>query len=224
MGLPISGAASILTMIEYSFSFYEMENRLILASRSPRRYELLTRLGLEVEVIPGETDERPAPGESPRDLVIRLAGAKAAEITVQHPDRWVVAADTVVCAGESLLGKPGNREEAFEMLRLLSGREHEVYTGFSVSHLKKKKTDQDAVRTAVKMKRVTEEEIDWYIGTGEPFDKAGAYAIQGAGAFLIQSIRGSYTNVVGLPMCELVGMMSRLGALKIADFRFQISD
>jgi septum formation protein len=183
---------------------------------------LLTRMGLDVEVVPSEIEECSAPGESPRDHVIRLARAKAFDAGTRYPDRWVIGADTIVYAEGTILGKPKGREEASEMLGLLSGRKHQVLTGFSVCHLKKGKADQDAVQTAVRVKSLTQKEIQWYIGTEEPFDKAGAYAIQGIGSFMIESIHGSYTNVVGLPMCELVQMMERLGAIEIHQCKLQI--
>jgi septum formation protein len=201
-----------------------MGNRLVLASKSPRRYELLKQVGLDFDVIPSGIGEDYIKGESPRNHVLRLAEAKALEVGNQHPDRWVVAADTIVYVDHSILGKPKSREEARKMLRRLSGKEHRVLTGFSVHHLERGKGGREAVQTAVKVKKLTQSEIDWYIQTGEPYDKAGGYAIQGMGSFMIESIRGSYTNVVGLPVCELIQMLSRLGALTIADFRLQISD
>jgi septum formation protein len=201
-----------------------MKNQLILASRSPRRYELLKQMGLDFDVIPSRIEESFVKEESPKKHVLRLAEAKALDIGSQYPDRWVIAADTIVYIDHSILGKPKNREETMKMLRRLSGKEHRVLTGFSVHHLEKGKGDREVVETAVKVKRLTPDEMEWYIQTGEPFDKAGGYAIQGIGSFMIESIRGSYTNVVGLPLCELIEMMNRLGALKISDFRLQISD
>jgi len=201
-----------------------MGKGLILASRSPRRYELLTRMGLDVEVVPSEIEESLIPGESPRDHVTRLALAKASDVGSRYPHRWVIGADTIVCVNSTILGKPKTPDEAVEMLCLLSNREHQVLTGFSVCHLKKGKADCSAVQTAVKVKSLTHEEIGWYIGTGEPFDKAGAYAIQGIGAFMIESIQGSYTNVVGLPMCELIEMMGRLGAIVIAHSELRVAE
>jgi septum formation protein len=109
------------------------------------------------------------------------------------------------------------------MIGHLSGREHWVLTGFSVCHLGKGKGDKEAVQTAVKMKTLTPAEIEWYVHTGEPFDKAGGYAIQGIGSFMIESIRGSYTNVVGLPLCELIEMLKRLGAIIISEFGMRIN-
>jgi septum formation protein len=201
-----------------------MENRLILASKSPRRYELLKQLGLDFEVIPGTVKEDFIQGESPREHVIRLAKAKALDVGIRHPDAWVIGADTIVYAGGVILGKPKNREGAMEMLRLISGKEHRVLTGISVRQHKKGKSDSEAVETAVMVKPLSPDEMEWYIGTGEPFDKAGGYGIQGIGSFMIESIHGSYTNVVGLPLCELLQMMMRLGAFSISDFGFWISD
>jgi septum formation protein len=201
-----------------------MGSRLMLASKSPRRYELLKQVGLDFDVIPSGIEEDYIKGESPRKHVLRLAEAKALDVGNQHPDRWVVAADTIVYVDHSILGKPKSREEAKKMLRRLSGKEHRVLTGFSVQHLEKGKGDREAVQTTVKVKKLTQEEMEWYVKTREPFDKAGGYAIQGVGSFMIESIKGSYTNVVGLPVCELIQMMSRLGAIKIADFRLKISD
>ncbi len=201
-----------------------MDSRLILASKSPRRYELLKQMGLDVEVVPSQVIEDFVQAESPRGHVLRLAEAKARDVASDCPDRWVVAADTIVYINGSILGKPKSREEAVEMLRHLSGQEHRVLTGFSVCHLEKGKSDQEAVQTAVRMKPLTSAEIAWYVQTGEPFDKAGGYAIQGIGSFMIESIQGSYTNVVGLPLCELIQMLTRLGAIKISDFGIRIVD
>ncbi len=200
-----------------------MNSRLILASESPRRYELLMQLGLDFEVIPSRVFEDFVQAESPRDHVIRLAKAKARGVASTYPDCWVVAADTIVYINGSILGKPKGREEAVEMLRYLSGQEHRVLTGFSVCHLEKRESDQEAVQTAVRMKPLTPAEIDWYVHTGEPFDKAGGYAIQGIGSFMIESIQGSYTNVVGLPLCELIQMLTRLGAITISEGGLRIN-
>jgi len=200
-----------------------MDSRVILASKSPRRYELLMQMGLDFEVIPSKVFEDFVQAETPRDHVIRLAEAKAREVAGKFPDRWVVAADTIVCINGSILGKPKCREEAVEMLHRLSGKEHLVLTGFSVHHLEKGMDDKETVETAVKVKALTSAEIEWYVQTGEPFDKAGGYAIQGIGSFMIESIQGSYTNVVGLPLCELIQMLNRLGAITITDGRWQIA-
>jgi septum formation protein len=201
-----------------------MENGLILASKSPRRLALLKQMSLDFDTIPSKVEENSIEGESPEGHVLRLARAKAFDVGVQYPHCWVVAADTIVRVDDSVLGKPKTQEEAIEMLTRLSGRDHSVLTGFSVLHLVKEAEDRQAVKTAVKVKRLTRSEMKWYVQTGEPFDKAGAYAIQGIGAFMIESIQGSYTNVVGLPMCELIQMMTRLGALSISEFGIRITE
>jgi septum formation protein len=200
-----------------------MDSKLILASKSPRRYELLKQMGLDFEVIPSRVIEDFVRTESPKEHVIRLAEAKVRDVASEYPDYWVIAADTIVYINGSILGKPENQEEAIGMLRRLSGQEHWVLTGFSVCHLEKRKSDQETVQTAVKVKGLIPEEIEWYVQTGEPFDKAGGYAIQGIGSFMIESIRGSYTNVVGLPLCELIQMLSRLGAIKISECGMRIN-
>jgi septum formation protein len=201
-----------------------MGSRLILASKSPRRYELLKQVGLDFEVIPSRVMEDIVQKESPKEHVIRLAEAKARDIASGYPDCWVIAADTIVYINGSILGKPKSREEAMQMLHRLSGQEHWVLTGFSVCHLGKGKSDKEAVQTAVKMKTLSPTEMEWYVQTGEPFDKAGGYAIQGIGSFMIESIRGSYTNVVGLPLCELIQMLNRLGAIAISESGIRIVD
>jgi len=201
-----------------------MNRRFILASQSPRRCELLKQVGLDFEVVPSSVVEDFVQTESPQEHVIRLAEAKARDVARKYRDYWVVAADTIVYINGSLLGKPKNREEAVEMLCRLSGQEHWVLTGFSVHHLAKGKGDREAVQTAVKVKRLTQNEMAWYIQTGEPFDKAGGYAIQGIGSFMIESIKGSYSNVVGLPICELIQMLSRLGAVTISERGMRIAE
>jgi septum formation protein len=201
-----------------------MKNRFVLASKSPRRIELLRQLGFEFDIIPSEIDEDMIQGELPHEHVIRLAEAKALEIGCRYPDRWIIAADTAVLINGSILGKPKNEDEAFDMLSRLSGQEHLVLTGVSAHHVRKGKGGRQAVQTAVKMKLLLPGEMRWYVNTGEPFDKAGGYAIQGIGAFMIESIKGSYTNVVGLPLYELIQMLSDLGALAISDRGFRISD
>jgi septum formation protein len=202
-----------------------MTGRLILASKSPRRCELLKRIGLDFDVVPHRVDEGDLiQGECPREHVLRLSEAKASDVGNRYPDRWVIGADTLVYVDGALLGKPKNREEAMEMLGRLNGKEHGVLTGFSVNHLGRGKRDHEAVQTSVKVKPLTETEMRWYVQTGEPFDKAGGYGIQGIGSFMIESIRGSYTNVVGLPVCELVQMLSRLGAITISESGFRVAE
>ena len=199
-----------------------MENGFVLASKSPRRIELLRQLGFEFDILPSEIDEDLIQGEPPHEHVIRLAEAKALDIGCRYPDRWIIAADTVVFVNGSILGKPRNEDEAFEMLSRLSGQEHFVLSGFSVHHFGKEKGAHQAVQTAVKVKPLTPVEMKWYVNTGEPFDKAGGYAIQGIGSFMIESICGSYTNVVGLPLCELIETLDRLGAITLSEAGFEI--
>jgi len=165
------------------------------------------------DVIPSEVEEVVAPGESPREHVVRLAEAKVLDVGARFPNDWVIGADTIVYVDGIILGKPKNREEALEMLRLMSGKEHRVLTGISVRHFNKGLGECEAVETVVKVKLITPAEMEWYIGTGEPFDKAGGYGIQGIGSFMIESVNGSYTNVVGLPLCELIEMLVRMGAV-----------
>jgi septum formation protein len=185
---------------------------------------LLKQLGLDFEVIPSKIEEDMIPDESPREHVIRLAKAKALDVGNQYPDDWVIGADTIVYVDRMILGKPKNREEALGMLRLISGKEHRVLTGISVQHSNKGKGDSEAVETAVKVRSLGPVEMDWYISTGEPFDKAGGYGIQGVGSFMIEAINGSYTNVVGLPLCELLQMLIRVKALTISEFGMRISE
>ncbi len=199
-----------------------MKNRFVLASRSPRRSELLKQLGFDFDVIPSRVEEDWIQKETPQRQVIRLAEAKAQDVGRQYPNRWIIAADTIVCLDDFILGKPKNTEEAFEMLSRLSGQEHFVITGLSIHHFEKETAGHQAVETVVKMKSLTPVEMRWYVNTGEPFDKAGGYAIQGIGSFMIERIRGSYTNVVGLPLCELIEMLNRLGVITLSETGFQM--
>ncbi len=187
---------------------------MILASGSPRRVELLRQLGIDFRVFPSLIEERFDERLSPEDYVIRLAEAKALDIGNRYPDCWVIAADTIVYVDMMILGKPKDYEDAMDMLHRLSGREHEVISGIFICHLDKAKKESRVVCTTVKMKNLTPTEMEWYVRTGEPFDKAGGYAIQGIGSFMIEWIRGSYTNVVGLPLCELIQILNSLGAIK----------
>jgi septum formation protein len=182
----------------------ELKTKIILASQSPRRRYLLERAGLRFTVLPSRLDEASVTAATPDDYVRELAQAKAMDIARKHPDSWVIGADTVVVADGRILGKPASTAQARDMLRRLSGRMHQVLTGFCICRLSNDRMFTDAVRTDVLFKTLTDDEIEWYIRTGEPFDKAGAYAIQGIGTFLVKRINGSYTNVVGLPVCEVV--------------------
>ncbi len=195
------------------------DHLIILASASPRRQELLALLGIPFEVFPSQVDEKFLEDESPEKYVLRVARAKAEHVAAQKPGRWILAADTVVEIDEKILGKPRDRREAAEMLRWLSGRVHRVLTGYCILNSASPLRKKGRVITRVKFKPLAEEEIRWYIGTAEPFDKAGAYAVQGKGAFMVQEVRGSYTNVVGLPLCEVVRDLRDLGAVDFINHR-----
>lgn len=189
--------------------------RLILASKSPRRSELLRQAGITFDIIPSRFKEESMPMmDDPVRYVGMLSRAKALEVAATHPDRWVIGADTIVLSNGLVLGKPEDSESARTMLSRLSGRTHQVYTGFTISCLSRHRELTDVVCTDVSFKTLAPAEIAWYIHTGEPFDKAGAYAIQGQGAFLVRRINGSYTNVVGLPVCEVIERLLEEGILQ----------
>jgi septum formation protein len=190
---------------------------IVLASASPRRKELLERVGVACAVVPSHINEDYIPGESPREHVLRLSHEKALEIAGRNdvPGRWFIGSDTVVVRDDAILGKPIDAADAAAMLTSLSGRSHEVLTAFTVHDREKDITLSEVVSTAVRFKELTAAEVSGYIASGEPFDKAGAYAIQGIGAFMVQAINGSYTNVVGLPLCEVVDVLEHLGAVKL---------
>ena len=180
------------------------EPLLILASKSPRRRYLLKQAGLSFTVIPSHFDESNVPLSSPEVYVKLLAEAKAHQVSDDYPEKWVIGADTIVMIHESLLGKPSSRAEARLMLKRLSGKTHHVFTGYCICCKSKERSYSEVIKTDVRFKKLSDPEIEWYIRTNEPFDKAGAYAIQGLGTFLVKSIKGSYTNVVGLPVCEVI--------------------
>ncbi|MGA2525720.1 MAG: Maf family protein [Smithellaceae bacterium] len=182
----------------------------ILASASPRRQELLRSVGLKFKTIPGHVNEDYIKGESPQQHVRRLAQEKAQLIARKYPRTWVLGADTIVVIDGLILGKPKNKTQAKEMLKKLSGREHKVFTGFTVMQVASKISHSDVVQSAVKFKKISAAELDWYIACAEPYDKAGGYAVQGKGAYFIKSIRGSYTNVIGLPLCEVLETLKKL--------------
>jgi septum formation protein len=217
---------------------------LALASSSPRRKELLEKLGFAVRVVPAAVDESQLPGELPEDYAKRvartkvLAAVKRLQATLytsdqearrhlhqgaigmpagtltrgDEPVRWVVGADTVVVVDDVIFGKPADPQEAREMLTRLSGREHLVMSGFCLFDLRRNREGLQAVTTVVKFKDLTRAEIDQYVSAGESMDKAGAYAVQGVGSYLVEYLHGSYTNVVGLPLCQVIEMMEEMGA------------
>ena len=172
---------------------------IILASQSPRRRELLERMGLPFRIITPDIDERMERALPPGELVAAQAG----------PDAVVIAADTVVALDGAVLGKPADESDAARMLSALSGRTHQVFTGLTVACGADVRTVSE--ETAVTFRPLTAEEIAAYVRTGEPMDKAGAYGIQGYGALLVEGIRGDYYNVMGLPVCRLGGLLRELG-------------
>lgn len=222
-----------------------MAYQLILASASPRRKELLEKIGFAVKTVPSDMDETMLPNEEPTEFVKRMSRAKVLGVVArvkstlamqnaadsgpgrtggavmargEPPARWVVGADTVVVLDGEVFGKPKDSEQAFDMLQRLSGREHTVITGFCIFDMMKNKEGIQAVVSKVKMKRMTRPEIDKYLSIGESLDKAGAYAIQGVGSYFIEYISGSYSNVVGLPLCQLMEMFEEMGAHDILPY------
>lgn len=201
------------------------QGRLILASSSPRRRDLLQQAGLRFEVHPSCIDESYVLLNDPGDYVRELSNAKAQDVAARFPDCWVIGADTIVFIDNMVLGKPENIRAARNMLQRLNGQTHQVYTGYTLHCTAAGRQITAAVRTDVAFKQLSDAEIEWYIQTEEPFDKAGAYAIQGLGSFLVRSICGSYTNVVGLPVCELIDHLTSEGVIRIehddidSDFR-----
>lgn len=187
---------------------------LILASGSPRRAQLLREAGVPFEVAeaPPETEGRAGDGLSPAEAAVSRALAKALWASGRHPGRWVLGADTVVVLDGEGLGKPAGPAEARRMLGRLSGRTHEVLTGWALVNGERRRTG--CVRTRVGFRRLDGDAIARYAAGGEPMDKAGAYAIQGAGGALVDRIEGSYTNVVGLPLPEVLGALAECGALE----------
>jgi septum formation protein len=212
---------------------------LTLASSSPRRKELLEKLGFTLRVVQANIDESQQAGELPEDYAKRMARTKvlmavkrlqatiytsdvearrqllSAQPRGDDPVRWVIGADTVVVVDDVIFGKPTDVQEAREMLMRLSGREHIVITGFCLFDLKRNREGLQAVTTVVKFKELTRGEVDQYVSVGESMDKAGAYAVQGVGSYLVEYLQGSYTNVVGLPLCQVVEMMQEMGAKEV---------
>ena len=191
------------------------QGNLILASKSPRRRYLLEQAGLKFKVIPSQFDERAVPLTDPAAYARRLARAKADDIAAQYPDHWVIGADTIVLIDNRVLGKPADPVEARAMLKRLSAQTHQVYTGYAICCRNLGRQFDEAVCTDVTFKALSDDEIEWYIHTDEPFDKAGAYAIQGLGTFLVKRVNGSYTNVVGLPVCEVIEYLIKQNVIQI---------
>ncbi len=187
----------------------EKKQQLVLASASDRRRELLNQIGLSVEVCPAEIDESVLDAESAQSYVERLAVEKARKVSATYPDKLVIGADTTIEFGDQILGKPASEDDSVRMLGLIQGESHQVNTGVAVtlgSH-----TRSCVVQTRVRLRPLTEKQIRSYWRTGEPAGKAGSYAIQGLGAMLVERIEGSYSNVVGLPICETALLLTDFG-------------
>jgi septum formation protein len=188
-----------------------MNTKIILASSSPRRAELLRQAGLVFNIMVSEVDETPAPGLTPAELVQLLALRKAGAVAAGLDNGIVIGADTVVVKDGRILGKPSGPQEAAEMLQLLQGSGHEVYTGIALVKVEPYETLVGHEMTRVFFNSMTEEEIRRYVATGEPLDKAGAYGVQGLAAIFIDRLEGCYTNVVGLPLARLAKMLKQIG-------------
>jgi septum formation protein len=193
---------------------FRTNDSLILASASPRRQALLSSLGIHFEVIPARAKEpAPEPGENPAAYAERMALFKTEEIAAKRPEAVVIGADTIVVQGLTILGKPRSKNEALSMLNALTGTTHEVITGLCIMHKAGNRCIHTSVVTQVDMPQRDEAILSAYVTTGEPMDKAGSYAIQGVGSFLVSKIRGSYTNVVGLPLARVLEVLASWGVI-----------
>jgi len=192
---------------------YDLQERLLLASASPRRREILENLGFEFEVLPSNVDESEVPWNDPVESAKLLAEIKGVDAQMTRPRKTIIAADTIVLCDGEVMGKPSGPEEAAEMLGKLSRRMHEVLTGIALISPPNKRVIE-AESTKVFFRELSPKEISLYIETREPFDKAGAYAIQGYASVFIDRIEGCYFNVVGLPVARLFSMFRRLGGMK----------
>lgn len=184
---------------------------LILASSSPRRREILAAVGAQFRIIPSQVPEVRMANEAPNAYVLRLAFEKARDVATRFKNAYVIGADTIVLIDGEVLEKPEDRNQAVHMLKKLAGRWHEVFTGVAVIDSLSNREAVDYCRTKVKFTSMTESEIEWYADTGEPMDKAGAYAIQGRGTLFIEEVEGNYLNVVGLPVTLLRRLLGSLG-------------
>jgi septum formation protein len=191
-----------------------MAAKVVLASASPRRKELLRLIGIDFQVIPSEFDESVVSSWPPEQHVMESATGKAIWVATRINDAIVIGADTIVVLGDKILGKPADKADAYRMLKMLSGRSHYVYTGLCVVERcegRTTRTERDYVRTEVRFGSLSDEIIKAYVATGEPMDKAGAYGIQERGSILVESIVGDYFNVVGLPIYRLSRMLLSFG-------------
>lgn len=185
--------------------------KIILASRSPRRKELMKVLGIPFEVIPSSYEESSELRGDPIELVVFLSFQKAQDVASKYEDTLVIGVDTIVVLNDQILGKPSSKGGAREMLSRLSGKKHSVFTAFTIIDTFSRKVTSRVVESQVKFKQLSQKEIDTYIETGEPFDKAGGYGVQGIGSILIEKIDGDYFNVVGLPLVTLADELRKFG-------------
>lgn len=169
--------------------------------------------GLSFRVVPSEVREADFEATNPAAYARILATAKAGDVAKKYPSSWVIGADSIVLINGQILEKPASLADARRMMGLLGGRTHEVLTGYAIVHARDGAFFSDVESTEVTFKSLTQAEIEWYIHTPEPYDKAGGYAIQGLGSFMVRRIDGSYTNVVGLPVCEVLDRLQRMGAI-----------
>ena len=189
----------------------EKNTTIVLASSSPRRAELLKTIGVEFEIAPSDIQERLHADEAPPDYIIRLARAKVIAVARKRESGLVIGADTIVVLDGRVLGKPEDAEDAEQMLRQLSGRWHAVMTGVALYDIATRREVADYDKTLVRFAQLTDKEIEWYVSSGEPMDKAGAYGIQGLGGLFVEEVAGNYFNVVGLPIPLVYRLSRRLG-------------
>lgn len=187
--------------------------KIILASGSPRRKEILTSMGVEFDVVKSDIDEKSSDGTKPNILAMALAFEKANSVAINNVNDFVLGADTIVAIDGIVLGKPRDKDEATKFLKLLSGRTHEVITGFSIICLNEKIKIIDCEVSEVKFKKLSDIEIDEYVNDDEPYDKAGGYAIQGKASKFIESYHGDYDNIVGIPKDKLKKYLLNFGVL-----------
>jgi septum formation protein len=187
------------------------QRQIVLASGSPRRRELLEKIGLTFKVDPSDYPENLSATIKPEELVAEISLGKALSVASRYPDSIIIAADTIGVIGKRVIGKPHTAGEAAKMLGWLSGRSHRVITGLTVLDSKSGKAVSETVETRVYFKKLSQDEIEHYVSSGEPLDKAGAYAIQGLGSLLVEKIKGDYYNVMGLPLQALSQMLLKFG-------------
>ena len=186
---------------------------LILASASPRRRKLLTDLGLEFSCSPANIDETPLSDEAPLDFALRMARAKAEAVAASHPQSYIIGSDTVVTSDSIILGKPADAPHALAILRSLQGKTHQVITGLSLICAQRNCNEHLSRTTQVTFNTFTDPILQAYINTGDPMDKAGAYGIQGRGAFLVRTINGSCSNVIGMPISACTSLLLQHGVI-----------